>query len=56
MNIKINGPVSLSKQVNENIRSRIETFIYKPNEKIPSEENIARKFGISRMTSATGDY
>ncbi|HOK80131.1 MAG TPA: GntR family transcriptional regulator [bacterium] len=51
MNIKINGPVPLSKQVKENIRFRIETFVYKPDEKIPSEENIAKEFCVSRMTA-----
>jgi len=50
MKIDFNSPLSLPAQVKEKILARIESSIYKPDERIPSEENLAREFGVSRMT------
>ena len=41
---------SLHIQVREILLSRINSYIYPANSKIPSENDLSKEFGISRMT------
>ena len=46
--------VSLYIQVRETLRQRIEQGILKPGERLPSEDELADQFGVSRMTVRQG--
>lgn len=46
--------VALYVQVRETLRDQIKTGLLKPGEKLPSEEELATHFGVSRMTVRQG--
>ena len=46
--------VALYVQVRETLREQIESGLLKPGERLPSEEELAAQFGVSRMTVRQG--
>lgn len=46
--------VALYVQVRETLRDQIRSGVLKPGQKLPSEEDLAAKFGVSRMTVRRG--
>ena len=50
---KVDG-VALYVQVRETLRDQIKTGVLKPGQKLPSEEDLAAQFGVSRMTVRQG--
>jgi len=47
---KINGTIPLYKQLKKSIYDQIETGLIKPGQLIPSERNLCRQHGMSRIT------
>jgi GntR family transcriptional regulator len=50
---KINhdAPVPIYYQIMQDLKQKIVSGVFKPNDRIPSEESLAKQYGISRMTA-----
>jgi GntR family transcriptional regulator len=52
-NMNIIRPIPVADQVNEVLRSRIRDRTYSPGERLPSESDLSKDFGVSRATVRT---
>jgi len=46
--------IALYVQVRETLRDQIKTGVLEPGQKLPSEDDLAAQFGVSRMTVRQG--
>jgi len=49
--INHDAPVPIYYQIKQDLQNKIINGIYKPNDRIPSEETLAKQYSISRMTA-----